>query len=182
MEHFFKDTYELGMWELRSDTLFDKIPKEQYKELIDFAWQIGIETAKSYTEVLKTSIPSEMVKKLGLKVVEVDKKFGIPEYRIYSEYYSNLKKIVLYSTVIDEAFQKIDEKYKESILDYSMMKELFLAHEIYHHLECHNIGLTSKKKKITTFQLGPIKITSGIRALCEIGAHSFTKTLIGGLS
>lgn len=180
MEHFFNDKYELGMWELKSDVVFDRIPKEKYEEFIDFAWETGNKTAIEYKNILNTQLPSDMAKKLDLVIEESDKNFDLPEYRVFSEYYSNLKKVIIYKRSITDEFENISKKNIFKIDDYSKMREFFIAHEIYHHLECHYIGLTSKKKKITTFKFGPIKITSGIRALSEVGAHSFTKTMLGG--
>lgn len=178
MEHFFCDKYELGIWELKSDVLFHKIPENKYFEFIDFAWGIGIETAKKYINRLSTNVPSEMIEKLGISILETEKGFSSPEYKIYSEYYSNLKKITLYKKNIINEFEQLSNKNITDIKDYSRMRELFIAHEIFHHIECHDIGLTLKKKKVVTFKIGPFKLTSGVRALSEIGAHAFTKEII----
>lgn len=179
LEHFFLDKNELGMWELRNDAIFDRIPKDRYMELIDFAWNTGSEAAKECLKKYHTNIPDELVKKLGLTFLELDNEGASPAYRVFSEYYSNLKRIVIFKKTIMEAYNKLVADGFTEINDYAEMRELFIAHEIFHHLECHMIGLTSKKKKITTFKIGPFQITSGVRAMCEIGAHSFTKTLLG---
>lgn len=178
MEAFFGDPYELGMQELRHDLLFHKIPPEQYGEFIDCAWQAGRDAAETYSRRLGSDMPSEMASKLGLTVEEMGKD-QCKGYRAYSEYYSNPKKIILYMPMIEEAYQHLSEEQKAFIPDFSKMKELFLAHEIFHHLECHEIGLTSRKKKVETLHLGPVRLTSGIKALSEIGAHSFTRNLLG---
>lgn len=179
LEHFFLDKYELGMWEIRNDILFDKIPKDKYMDFIDFAWNTGCETAKECLEKFDTAAPDELVKKLGLTLLELDGGLASPEYRIFSEYYSNLRRIVIFKKTIMREYNKLVANGFTEINDYTKLRGLFIAHEIFHHLECHEIGLTSRKKKITTFKIGPFEITSGIRAMCEIGAHSFTKTLLG---
>jgi len=179
LKHFFLDKNELGMWELRNDAVFDRIPQDRYIELIDFAWNIGREAAEECRDRYQTNIPAELAKKLGLSLLELQSGSSFSEYRVFSEYYSNLKRIVIYNKTIMEEYNKLVSDGFTELKDFIAMRELFITHEIFHHLECHVIGLTSRKKKITTFQIGPFKISSGVRAMCEIGAHSFTKTLLG---
>ena len=55
--------------------------------------------------------------------------------------------------------------------------EIILAHELYHHLECTKLGLTSKQYMVPTLQIGRFKWgKSSILALSEIGAHGFAYT------
>jgi hypothetical protein len=178
MEHFFQGKYELGMWELQNDVLFNRIAVEQYHELIDFAWNTGYKTAKEYITKYETSSPTEMLNKLGLTLLELNDGYISPEYRILSEYFSNMKRIVLYKSTIIEEVKKLKNLGISGFDEYTHIRELFIAHEIFHHIECHDQGLTSKQKKIVTFRWGPFTLTSGVRALCEIGAHSFAKTLL----
>jgi hypothetical protein len=175
MEHFFKDKYELGLWELQNDILFHKIPKESHSSLIDLAWENGIIAAKDQILKLHTSDPVVIAEALGINIIHIEDNFGGCDYKIFSEYYSNEKKIVLYKNTI---IKELSKSHYTQQLDYIDGCKFFIAHELYHHLECHFIGLTSKKHKITTFEFWPIKLTSGIKALCEIGAHSFTKILM----
>jgi hypothetical protein len=178
MEHFFYDKYELGMWELKHDVLFNKIPSERYHEFIEFAWNIGYKTAQEYMNKYETRVPTELAGKLQLTLLELDNGYLSPEYWIFSEYMSNMKRIVLYKNTIVAEVKKLKSQGINEFDDYTKIRELFIAHEIYHHIECHDQGLTSRKKKLVTFKLGPFAMTSGIRALCEIGAHSFTKTVM----
>lgn len=173
------DKNGLGMWELKNDILFNKVPQDKYDEFIDFAWNTGCEAAKDCRNKYGSISPDELAVELGLSVVEIDRGLATPDYRVFSEYYSNLKRIVIFGDTIKDEFAKLVETGITDIKDYLKMRELFVAHEIFHHLECHVIGLTSKKKKIVTLEIGPFQITSGVKALCEIGAHGFTKTLLG---
>lgn len=181
MECFFKDKYELGMYELKNDIVFDKIPKDKYEEYIDFAYERGRKTGEEFVKKLGTNIPSEMAEKLGLLIEEKNMGMRAEEYRVFSEYYSKMNKIFLYKDSIQKEFNKLKEKGLTDLEDYKKIREIFIAHEIYHHLECHEIGLTSREKKVVVFKMGPIKITSGVRSLCEVGAHSFTKYMIKNL-
>lgn len=177
MDIFFLDKKTLGMKELQNDILFDKIPVDQYEELIQFAWEAGLNAALKYQEKLDTTIPSEMLARSGLELLELEQDYTLPGCEVYSEYYSNLKRIVLYKKNILKAVHKLQEKGITEY-NYDSIRELFIAHEIFHHLECHHIGITFKKKKIVNFKIGPFKLESGVRALSEIAAHSFTKHLL----
>lgn len=178
MEYFSCDKYTLGLRELKNDLIYSKIPSDLYKELIDFAWETGCKKAKDCIIESNTTVPTDIVKKLNITVIDMDNSFAAVEYRILSEYYSNSRKIVLYKNAIMNEILKWEDKVFFECKDYSIIREIFIAHEIFHHLECYEIGLTSKKKKIRTLKIGPLEITSGIRALSEIGAHGFTKTLL----
>jgi hypothetical protein len=178
MEIFFGNSNELGMFELQNDPLFSKIPSENYRQLINKAWSIGSSTACKYSQQYGTRIPEKLVERLGLVLTEKEQGFVAPQYRICSEYYSNLRQIILYQDTIKGELEKLQAKGFTKYKDYTEIRSLFIAHEIFHHIECHDIGLTSKTDKLIIFKLGPWRITSGIRALSEIGAHGFTKTLL----
>jgi hypothetical protein len=174
MDHFFYNKYQLGLWELQHDLLFRKIRPDNYNLLIDFAWEIGYQTAGEYCEKYQTKIPSELAVRLNISLQEIDEGIILPEYKVYSEYISNQRRILLYKDMI---LSKVDME-RVHCHNYKQIRELFIAHETFHHIECHYKGLTSKKQKITTLKIGPLHVSSGIRALCEIAAHSFTKAML----
>lgn len=178
MEKFFGSRYELGLYELRNDLLFSKIPADRYSQLINKAWEIGSDTAWKYFAQYGTNNPEQLVRELGLILTEKEQGFVDPQYRICSEYYSNPRQIILYTDTIGTELEKLWAKGFDKYHDYAAIRPLFIAHEIFHHIECHDIGLTSKKEKLAVFKWGPFHITSGIRALSEIGAHAFTKALL----
>lgn len=177
MENLFKSKWELGMSELKRDVVFNKIPPERYDELISLAWQIGEGAAREYTRKTGTSIPSEMTKRLKIKTRSENWVQGRGNVRVYSEYEDKFSLITLHPNVISAGIKKAKTHGFNQIQSYAAARELFLAHEIFHYLECRELGLTSQKAEISTFQLGPVKMKSGIRALCEIAAHAFTRTL-----
>lgn len=177
MEILFKDKNELGMSELKRDAVFSRIPPERYDEMISFSWQTGESAARDYTKKTGSSIPSEMAKRMKLKIKSENWEQGHGNVRVYSEYEDKFNLITLHPNVISAGIQKARSHGLNQVKSYAAARELFIAHEIFHHLECRKLGLTSRKMEITTFQFGPVKIKSGIRALCEIAAHAFTRTL-----
>ncbi len=178
MDYFFQPRAELGLHELQNDLLFARIPPERYPQLIEGAWQTGRETAWRYIRQYGTCDPEELAVRLGLTLAEQEQGWVAPEYRICSEYYSNPRRIILYRDTIRGELEKLKAKGIGRYEDYAAIRPLFIAHELFHHIECHDIGLTSRRDKLTVFRWGPFRLTSGIKALSEIGAHGFTKTLL----
>ncbi|TCL59791.1 hypothetical protein EDC14_103728 [Hydrogenispora ethanolica] len=178
MEYFFQTRAELGLHELQNDLLFGKIPPERYPGLIEGAWQTGREAALRYSSQYGTSNPEELAVRLGLTLVEQEQGWIAPEYRICSEYYSNPRQIILYRDTICGELEKLKAKGISRYESYAAIRPLFIAHELFHHIECHDIGLTSRRDKLIVLQWGPFRVTSGIKALSEIGAHGFTKALL----
>jgi hypothetical protein len=106
----------------------------------------------------------------GLTVIYTDKDNVSGRVRYFSEYYSGRKTIYMYSGSIEKWARSNKLKIEDA-------RELILAHEFFHHLECTRLGLTSKQYTVPHFQIGKLKIgKAGIRALSEIGAHGFSYT------
>lgn len=177
MEILFHSEEEIGMFELKRDAIFSRIPPERYEELISFGWHTGEAAAQEFIKKTGTSIPSEMASRLNLQVKSENWDSGQSNVRVYSEYEDKIGRITLHPNVISAGMKAAESHGFDQVKTYAAARELFLAHEIFHYLECRELGLTFQKKKIVTFRLGPVKITSGMRALSEIAAHAFTKTL-----
>lgn len=167
------------MSELKRDVVFGRIPSERYQELIDFGWETGESAARSLAARLKTTLPSEMAQKLNLSILSEDWEEGRSSVKVYSEYEDRFGRITLHPNIIREGLERLNKKGFCFVENYEAARELFLAHEIFHFMECRELGLTSRKKEIVTLKIGRLKICSGVRALGEIAAHAFTRVLIG---
>ena len=178
MEMLYNSPRDISMMELKRDSVFRKISPDRYDELIAFAWERGETTAIKYMNKLLTSMPSEMIGKLHIHVLIKQWEKGGSNIRFYSEYADKSATITLYENSIAEAVNRAISHGKNQIISLTAAKEIFLAHELYHHIECRDIGLASKEHQVYMIKWGPFKLTSGIRSLCEIGAHAFSKFLL----
>ncbi|MEY8355179.1 hypothetical protein AALB39_17725 [Lachnospiraceae bacterium 54-53] len=148
---------------------------EKLREYGDFAWYKGKRAADDCSVKYKKLTPVQLARTLGLTVEDLD---GPGFY--YSEYHTAGKKIVLFKNTIRDNF--IRTEYSDLLTcEYEVIRQLFLAHEIFHHLECSDpdIGITYKQRQVTVFSLGPFKWKTGLRCLSEIAAHSFALRLAG---
>lgn len=156
--------------ELKRDILYQKIPAEDLDAISDRAWDTGAAAAQALLLEHPSAGIYEVARAEGLTVEhrKVDKVSG--KVRYFSEYYAGRKTIFLY----DESVKRWADA--NGVPRYAA-EELILAHEIFHHLECTRLGLTSRQYTVPALRLGPICLgKSGIRALSEIGAHGFSYT------
>ena len=105
---------------------------------------------------------------------EEENQFNFSEYQVSSE------KIVLFKNTIKEKF--IDKERKHLLTDeYDVIKQLFLAHELFHHLEYtrKDVGITARQRQVMKFAVGRFQWKTGLSILSEIGAHSFAQAMVG---
>jgi|GEM_PF-875362 len=55
--------------------------------------------------------------------------------------------------------------------------DLYIGHELYHHLDSRRADPVGRAVRVTTFVLGPLRLTSGLVSLSEIGACAFAAAL-----
>jgi len=165
------DKKALGERLLSSDVMCNYIPQTQWPELIDFAWDKGKQQAAKY----RGQKPSDLALEKDITIVEHDK----GPRQIYSEFYANRKRLILNKNCIEDNFIKKNRKYLPDD-SYEAVRELFIAHELFHYLECCDpaVGITFRQRKVVARRVFGKEWKVGIRALSEIGAHSFSKHLL----
>lgn len=168
MDHLFLPMEELALFELKRDRYFEKVPSQDISPVIEKAAAIGKDWAIKIKERYGKKSFENIAKEQGLKIIEEDRELVIGEVVFYSEFYSGKKEILIYKKAVEAWAASLGETYEEC-------KELFIAHEFFHYLECEKIGLLSDIYKVTIFKFWGVQRKSGIKALSEIGAHSFVK-------
>ena len=156
--------------ELTRDILFRKIQPEQKERISNEAWDIGVKAMQKLISEYPGKGIVEICQAKGLKIVHESKDSVAGNIRFFSEYYSGKKQIVLNDKSVKLWAQANKLKVRDA-------EELILSHEMFHHLECTELGLTSNIYKVPWIKIGNLEIgTCGIRALSEIGAHGFSRT------
>lgn len=160
----------LSREELERDLLYEKIPEDDRAAIADRAWDTGVEVCNQILDRYPNRNIYEIAEESGLTIERKAEDHVISKLRYFSEYYSRDNKIMLYTLSIEKWCEQNDCTYEEG-------EELIMAHEFYHFLETVEIGETSEQYKVPTLKLGKrVIVTSGIRALAEIGAHGFALT------
>lgn len=163
---------ELAKEELLRDFSINKIPAEDVDLIIDLAWEKGIE-ASNY---VKNKYPNyndfkKIVKNFNLKIIDKDKDHVVGKTRFFSEYYTRKNEIVMY-------LKSIEMWSENNNLSFEKGYNLILCHEFFHFLEYTKFGLTSKLYQRPVIKIGDFTLgKTGVKAMSEIGAHSFVFNL-----
>lgn len=176
-EILFSSKQEIGRLEILHDNVSRRIPKDSWDDLTEFAWSKGERTAvyiKQKNPDLKTAEEYAIAAGASVTVSETGPQL------IYSEYYSRRREIRLIKEAIENTFIP-QNKANLSTVDFDHVKNIFIAHELFHHLECtdESVGLTFKEREVTIIDFKVFQWKSGLRCLSEIAAHSFVKELLG---
>lgn len=160
--------------ELKCDTLYRKIPSEKLEEISNIAWNRGVAAAQALLEQHSGKDIWQIAQAEGLTVLHEGRDNVAGSVRYFSEYFSARKEIVLY-------VDSVRLWARANSLELKAAEELILSHEMYHHMECTTLGLTSDLYRVPWIRVGKITIGKcGIRALSEIGAHGFSRTYYEG--
>lgn len=171
----FLDDKEIGKYFLNREKQKKFIDENKFDFYIEHAINQG---STIFEEVFQkgsyTSI-EDIVDKEKITIKE-QKKEGLIETRVLSDYFTGTKTINLYINEIEMDFYSLSPEHQEIISP--ILKDLFIVHELYHHFEYFSYGLTS-----TTMEKQYMKYTFFKReiifmSLSEIAAFIFTKKYI----
>ncbi|SFA75972.1 hypothetical protein SAMN04488072_101434 [Lentibacillus halodurans] len=166
---------------LKADPLYDRLDKKQQEEAVAAAVQTGESYAAWLRQHFKEGCISEVLLALDINV----KQEHVPNARLspYSIYRIKTKTITLHVNIIEDLVEdliKITNEISYDELSENVMN-VILFHELFHHLEESKFKKASKQYQVKVINLGFFSISSGIKALSEIGAHTFTKACIGDI-
>jgi hypothetical protein len=119
--------------------------------------------------------PRALAAKLGVRVETVagNNRFGTVFQ--FAEYAAKPPRVLLYRHAMDIVAEAA-ARYAIALFPVRP-EDVYLAHELYHHIDQHRPIPVSRSSRATIFALGPLRLTSGLQALAEIGACSFAAAL-----
>jgi hypothetical protein len=176
------DQLDFGYVILKEDKLGHLFEtKESCKVAVDYAVKAGKKTAEAVEKQFGTKDPFAVAEKLGIKVVYKTMNPRRTHRLMCSEYDPGLLRpptIILYNEPITWIKKLIREQRLQKILRIEDPTAVFLAHELFHHIEMEMEEPIIRGFKITTFKWGSVRIEQEVAALSEIAAHSFAKNLL----
>lgn len=172
------DNFTLDNVMLKEDVVFNKIPKEMQTKAVEYALNLGKKTANDVVNEFKIRDPIEIAQRSGVKITYTAQDYAVGHFIRCSEYLQKPPTIFLYETTLSQINQLIIKHQLHQILQIKDVAPIYVAHELFHHIEETKIKPVSKKFEVCTFKLGPFSIKSGISSLSEIAANNFTKTLL----
>jgi hypothetical protein len=171
------DDFKAGYLQLMEDFMFDRIPSDVRVKLVNVGLNIGSDHAQKVVQQSKSRDPLFIARQLGAEVNWTSEDNVIGTLLICSEYYPVT--IRIYERSINQLKTSVAKFELQDLFPPEKIESFYIAHELFHHLEKTRIGVLSEQYLVETQRLGPIRLKSRIRALSEIGAHAFSKNLLG---
>lgn len=171
------DDHLLGYAELTRDLLFHKIPVSKRRYYVEQALNIGKQQAQTYRLLYKHDLRALCQdRNIQIQLEETSGVLGKVRFRAQFEWSTTEKKIILYRSSLQELQQctAILPSTKPLLLEHII--DIHLAHELFHAIECDEIGQTYERlEPIDTFKLGRFRRQAWITRTSEIAAHAFCK-------
>jgi hypothetical protein len=99
---------------------------------------------------------------------------------LFAEYQQRPPRILLYSRGLALLERTMVGALAEKLLGRANLRDTFLAHELFHHLEAIRMDQPiSQRYRPTLFRIGRWRWRTGIAALAEIAAGAFSQALLG---
>lgn len=159
------------MQDLVNDYVYSKIEPGKVEEIFEDAWSVGLRTAESFLQE-HGDAPLRMqafLKEQGFTIQVKDIDYVLGDRRYFCEYFSEKKLIKIYR-------KSMELWCGENGYDYEDGCNLILCHEYFHHLEWHEIGMTSRRHQVPMIKIGRFHLgKTGIPALSEIAANAFAQ-------
>ena len=168
----------LGLAALSSDVQFHRIPEAQRGELVEHALDDGRSLARQ-TEQKWGNDPFRIAARCNVPIVESQTEAGFGSTVIYAEYAVRPPSITLHTPAISRLDALVA---RQSRFDLRIERTLpvFLAHELYHHLDCiRGTGALIRRHRASILKLGRWTWTVGLSTLPEIAAGAFARQLLG---
>lgn len=169
----------LGHFILRGDLQYRRIAEAARRGLIAGAIADGARQA----ELVRTRWGSDaghIARMLHLRVEVTRDEEGGGTTVLFGEYRSRSRTVRLYRPAIERLNAALADAVWQDWLGIADAMPVFLAHEIYHHLDTTESGVpVARRTPVCLLQIGTWRWTSGIQALSEIAAGSFAQTLLG---
>jgi hypothetical protein len=163
---------------LQEDPVYAKIPDPLRDEAVVRAAAIGREAARGLPERVGTRDPKTIAETLGVPIVLSPDPHVFGTVVRTSTYTQRTRTITLYLGAVDEMDRLLAGGLGD-LLGVASVGPVYLAHELFHHLEEDSLGRAAERLKVITFKLGPIVLRSGIGQMSEIAADAFAQALLG---
>jgi len=161
----------------RRDPLYRKVPAATRPALIAGALQCGVDTASSCLQQ-SGGAPSQTVIKLlsqlGVDVIE-EPALELPDYIELATYTAGGSGgTIRISPMMMERLYAVSDQLGMAP---DQIRNVVLAHELFHHLETHTPGIFTQQPQVPTWRLFGYQNYAPARSLSEIAATVFAKHL-----
>jgi hypothetical protein len=177
LHRFGDEAITLGL--LRGDPLYRYIVPGSAQSMVAAA----IAEGRSRAGWMKNLYGKDLLKiaeRLNVPIRSTDIEAGWGSTVVFAQYQTRPVSITLYRPAIDRIERVLREVGMDIWLRTADLCAIFIAHELYHHLESSSLATPlSKRYKVDLLRIGPWCWRGGLASLDEIGAGSFAQALLG---
>jgi hypothetical protein len=157
-----------GLARLADDRVGRRLGADRRAEAVGAAVTAGVDAARCY-RAAGWSDPRRLAATLGVGVTWSDESPVLGDLLRIAEYEPRPALVRLFSAPIAAI------RAAERALP---VADVYLAHELFHHLEATTRGPASDLARVTLARLGRWRWESGVAALSEVAAHAFARALL----
>lgn len=170
----------MAMYLVGQDPLERKMEDDVKSQLVQQSIAVGKSEANLLRQQFPTATPREIIESLGLKLEHKDEeniatKTGV--HYVLLGYYESPDEIVVFDHTIGR-MQRYLEGIEHPVFSGISVKDIVLAHEIFHYIEEQKEDLFTNRFKVEVFSLGPFRKQSTVLSAGEIAGMTFAKTLL----
>jgi hypothetical protein len=169
----------LGLVMLATDPHAGRLDQATQRAAVDDALADGAVAAEAMRQRFPGLAPQQIAHALGVPIEAVDDDPTTGSLWRFAEYRQRPVGILLYSRGIAPLERAIVGDVAVQLLGRATLPEVFVAHELFHHLEAiRSEPPIARRYQPTLFRIGNWHWRTGIAALAEIAAGAFAQTLL----
>jgi hypothetical protein len=169
----------LALLMLNSDVHGARLDHRTQLAAVSDALADGAATAKDLRKRFPALAPHEIARELQVAVAASDDDPLVGSIWRFAEYRRRPPRIVLYTRGLAPFERVIAGNLAARLLGKATIRDVFVAHELYHHAEAIRSEIPiARRYQSTLLQIGKWRWRTGIATLAEIAAGSFSQTLL----
>jgi hypothetical protein len=170
----------LGLAMLKADPHGWRLDGAAQLTAVSDALADGAATAKDLRKLFPALTPQEVARELRVPIETTDDDPMVGSIWRFAEYRPRPPHIMLYDRGIAPLERTLASSLIEQLLGRATPRDVFVAHELYHHAEAIRSEVPiARRHQPTLFRIGNWRWRTGIVALAEIAAGAFAQSLLG---
>jgi hypothetical protein len=167
----------LGLAMLRADPHGWRLDRAAQLAAVSDALADGAATASDSRKRFPARTPQEIARELGIAIETTDEDPMVGSIWRFAEYRPRPPRIMLYIRGIAPLERPLASS--ERLLGGATPRDVFVAHELYHHAEAIRSEVPiARRYQPTLFRIGSWRWRTGVAALAEIAAGAFAQSLL----
>ena len=169
----------LGLAMLKADPHGWRLDRAAQFAAVSDALADGATMARDLRKWFPVLTPQEVARELGVPIETTDDDPMVGSIWRFAEYRPRPPHIMLYNRGIAPLERTLASSLIERLLGRATPRDVFVAHELYHHAEAIRLEVPiARRYQPTLFRIGNWRWRTGVAALTEIAAGAFAQSLL----